>query len=72
MIWVARVLPYGNLHSVALKIREMIKAINQINESVKRPQAGSRTMQQLPTAAAETSRCEGCACQLRRCPRTST
>ena len=33
--------PTGNLHSVALKICEMIKAICQINESVRRPQAGA-------------------------------
>jgi hypothetical protein len=43
--------PPGNLHSVVLKIREMIKAINQINESVKRPQAGPRMMQQLPNGS---------------------
>jgi hypothetical protein len=29
----------------------MIKAINQINESVKRPQAGPRMMQQLPNGS---------------------
>jgi hypothetical protein len=40
--------PPGNLHSVALEIREMTKAINQINESVKRLQAGPRTVQKLP------------------------
>ena len=40
--------PPGNLHSVALKIHEMTKAINQINESVKGLQAGPRMVQQLP------------------------
>jgi hypothetical protein len=49
MICVARVPPHpGNLHSVALEIREMTKAINRINESVKRLQTGPRTVQKLP------------------------
>ena len=49
MICVGRMLPHpGNLDSVALEIHEMTKAINQINESVKRLQAGPRMVQQLP------------------------
>jgi hypothetical protein len=51
--------PPGNLHSVALEIREMTKAINQINESGKRLQPARARCKSCPKAAAETSLPEG-------------